>query len=86
MRIEVLGEIGGKSDQLAKNVHAAVQKMGRLDLIVRVRDPEEIAARGVWKTPALAVEGDVEFIDAVPEPDHLVELFSKIQLRPQKFN
>lgn len=86
MRIEILGEPGGRSDQLARNVHAAIQKMGRLDLVVRVKDSDEIAARGIWKTPALAVEGNVELIDAVPEPENLVELFNKIQLRLQKFN
>ncbi len=79
MRIEVLGETGNRSDQLVNHVCEAVARLGRRDLVIRVRDPDEIAARGVWKTPALAVNGQIEIIDAVPATDDLVALFTRIQ-------
>lgn len=77
MKIEIMGDACNRCEQLAENAAVAMRKLGRLDLIVRVRNPDEIAARGVWKTPALAVNGNVEVIDAVPGPETLVDLFSK---------
>ncbi|MBI4179702.1 thioredoxin family protein [bacterium] len=77
MKIEVMGDSGDRCERLHENAVAAMRRLGRLDLIVRVRDPDEIAARGVWKTPALAIDGQVEIIDAVPGETDLVSMFER---------
>lgn len=79
MRIEILGDVGDRCDALVRNVLAAEEKLGRHDLVIRVRDPDEIAARGVWKTPALAINGEIETIDAVMDPDRLVEVIGRFR-------
>lgn len=79
MRIEVLGEPTARCNRLAENVHEAVRSMGWDDLVVRVADPAEIAARGVWKTPTLVVDGNIEVIDAVPYSEDIAAMLSRIK-------
>ncbi len=53
--------------------------MGRPEEVIRINDPTEIVERGVWKTPALVVDGRVELMDAAPNPGDIIVLLSGIQ-------
>ena len=61
MRIEILGAGCAKCNQLTENARAAVEKLGLEDcIILKVKDFNEIAKRGVLLTPALLVDGKVK--------------------------
>ncbi|OGH56257.1 MAG: hypothetical protein A3G34_06130 [Candidatus Lindowbacteria bacterium RIFCSPLOWO2_12_FULL_62_27] len=78
MKIEVLGGACKRCEQFTQNIELAVRQMGLQDEVVRIDDPAEIAARGVWKTPTLMVDGRIEVIDAVPDPGDFAAILGRV--------
>ncbi len=72
MKIEILGPGCSKCNMLADNTRAAVEQLGLEECdIVKVKDFNEIAKRGVLITPALVVDGDVKIIGKVASPEEI---------------
>lgn len=59
LKIEVLGPGCPKCELLEKNVRAALEELGVSGEVTKVSDIKEIAARGVFMTPGLVVNGRV---------------------------
>ncbi|MGI0489980.1 thioredoxin family protein [Pantanalinema rosaneae CENA516] len=59
IKVEVLGSGCQKCQQLERNVRAAIAALQLEAEIVHIKDPIEIAQRGVMSTPALAINGNV---------------------------
>ncbi len=75
MKIEILGPGCSKCNNLTDNTRAAVERLGLEDCtIVKVKDFNEIAKRGVLITPALVVDGDVKIIGKVASPEEIARL------------
>ncbi len=78
MKIEILGTGCAKCNQLTDNARAAVERLGLEDCsIVKVRDFNEIAKRGVLITPALVVDGNVKVIGKAASTDEIVGYLQK---------
>lgn len=58
MRIEVLGPGCPRCETLRKNAQAALDELGIRAVVTMVIDPPQIAARGVFTTPGLAIDGE----------------------------
>ncbi len=58
-KIEVLGTGCPKCQMTAKNADEAIRDLGIEAEVVKVEDINEIMARGVMMTPALAIDGQV---------------------------
>ena len=59
LKIEVLGPGCPKCELLEKNVRVALEELGVSGEVTKVSDIKEIAARGVFMTPGLVVNGQV---------------------------
>ncbi len=59
LKIEVLGPGCPKCQSLEKNVRAALEEMEVSAEVTKVSNLNEIAARGVFMTPGLVVDGKV---------------------------
>jgi small redox-active disulfide protein 2 len=59
LKIEVLGPGCPKCRLLEENVRAAVEEMGIEAEVTKISEVKEIAARGVFMTPGLVVNGRV---------------------------
>jgi small redox-active disulfide protein 2 len=59
LKIEVLGPGCPKCQTLEKNVRTALQEMGLAAEVTKVTNVNEIAARGVFMTPGVVVDGKV---------------------------
>jgi len=70
-KIEVLGTGCPKCSQTAKNAEEAVRDLGVEAEVVKVEDVNEIVARGVMLTPALAVDGQVVVSGHVPSIEEI---------------
>jgi len=67
MDIKVLGPGCPKCQQTEKVVKEAVSEAGVNAQIEKVTDAMEIAAYGVFGTPAVVVDGDVKSVGKVPK-------------------
>lgn len=59
-KIEIFGSGCRKCKRLEKEVRTAVNELGMQAEIEKVEDLEEITARGVMMTPALAIDGEIK--------------------------
>jgi small redox-active disulfide protein 2 len=59
MKIEVLGPGCQRCNTLEENVRTAVRELGIEARVTKVSEITEIAARGVFTTPGLALDGQV---------------------------
>ena len=75
MRIEILGTGCGRCQQLTQNVRAALQHLGSGAEVHKIEDIQKIMAYGVMSTPALVVDGKVQFAGRVPTPRELEAYF-----------
>lgn len=60
MKIEVLGPGCQKCQALLKNVTEALAESGREAEVVKVEDVFEIMQRGVNRTPAIVIDGELK--------------------------
>ena len=61
MKIEVLGTGCAKCKTLYENVKKALEESGKEAEVVKVEDIPSIMKYGVMSTPALVIDGQVEF-------------------------
>ena len=76
MRIQILGTGCAKCTELTKRTEEAVKKLALEAPVEKVTDIREIMGFGVMTTPALVVDGTVQFAGRVPSVDELVEIIT----------
>lgn len=74
LTVEVLGTGCKKCQQLAANAQAAVADLNLAATVGHITDPMAIAERGVLKTPALSVNGQVVSTGQVLTADQIKPL------------
>ena len=77
MKIEVFGSGCAKCKELEKRVREAVAKVGLKVEVEHVYDINKIVEKGIYTTPALAVDGKVLVAGRLPEIPELVSLLKK---------
>ena len=77
MKIEVFGKGCKNCERLEDNVKIASEKAGIQVSITKVKDIQEIADRGVFKTPGLAINGEVVSTGRVLSPNKIEELLKE---------
>lgn len=70
-KLQILGTGCPKCKQLAAAVDMAAKQLGIDYELVKVTDIVEITGFGVMMTPALAIDGQVQFQGKVPGVDEL---------------
>ena len=74
MKIEVFGTGCAKCNSLKEIVKETLERLG-LDLEVEsVSEVTEIIERGVYMTPALAIDGDVKIAGRIPTVEEVEQL------------
>jgi small redox-active disulfide protein 2 len=79
LKVEVLGSSGCSTcENLKQSVQDIVKDLGKDGEIevVKVEDPAKFASYGVMSTPALVVDGEVEYKGTVPSDDEIRDLLS----------
>ncbi|MFB6290963.1 MAG: thioredoxin family protein [Candidatus Bipolaricaulia bacterium] len=79
MKVEVLGSSGCSTcEQLKQTVKEVVGDLGKEDEIeiLKVEDPAKFASYSVMSTPALVVDGEVEYKGTVPTEKEIRSLLS----------
>ena len=77
MRIEIFGPGCAKCHETEKLARAALDESGLDAEVVKVTDFKEMAARGVFATPAVAVDGALKCTGRVPAKKELLAWFGK---------
>ena len=77
MKIEVLGTGCPKCKKTYENAEKAIKELGIEAELVKVYDSIEIAKRGVFETPALAIDGEIKIIGRIPSKKEIKELLKK---------
>lgn len=79
MLVEILGSSGCSTcESLKQDVEEIVEELDRDEDIevTKVEDPATFASYGVMSTPALVVDGNVEFKGTVPAREEIRSLLS----------
>ena len=71
MKIEVLGPGCAKCVQLYDNVNKALAMSGKEAEVVKVQDIPSIMKYGVMSTPALVIDGKVQFSGKLATPEEI---------------
>jgi small redox-active disulfide protein 2 len=81
MKIEIFGTGCPKCQAVERNVHRALKELGLEDRaqVLDVRDPKEMAARGVIFTPALFIDGKKVSEGKVPSVGEIIKLIGERQ-------
>jgi len=69
-----------KCAQAAKNVQEAIAEAGIDAEVVKVTDFQEIAALGVFSTPAVAIDGEVKVVGKAPSKKEILSWLKQIYL------
>jgi small redox-active disulfide protein 2 len=72
--IEIFGKGCRNCERLEENVREAVQSIGAQAVIIKITDMDDIANRNVFKTPGLAINGEIVSTGRVLQPEKIVEL------------
>ena len=75
-KIEILGTGCPKCKALEQSTRQAVEKLGMAAEIVKVDTLDDILARGVMMTPAIAVDGIVKSSGRVLSPSDIEKLLT----------
>ncbi|MHA1993461.1 MAG: thioredoxin family protein [Candidatus Hodarchaeales archaeon] len=75
--IEILGGGCSKCEALTKSAESVVEKLGWQATIVHITDMDEIVERGIFTTPALALDGEIIVSGRYLPPNQLETLFLK---------
>jgi hypothetical protein len=78
--VEVIGS-SGECNQLADAVRQAAEFVGIPIKLVRVEQPDQVAARQVAVTPALAVDGAIKCQGSVPTQAELTTWLTTAALK-----
>ena len=71
MKIEVLGPGCAKCVQLYDNVNKALAMSGKEAEVVKVQDIPSIMKYGVMSTPALVIDGKLQFSGKLATPEEI---------------
>ena len=71
MKIEVLGSGCAKCMQLYDNVNKALAMSGQEAEVVKVQDIPSIIKYGVMSTPALVIDGKLQFSGKLATPEEI---------------
>ncbi|MEY3302975.1 MAG: thioredoxin family protein [Pseudanabaena sp.] len=74
VKIEILGTGCKKCQQLESNAKQAVAKLKLTAEVLHIKDPVEIAMRGVMSTPAMTINGKVVCKGQVISPEQIQPL------------
>ncbi len=74
MLIEVFGIGCSKCKRLERNLHKALEEKGVEAEVKKVDDYEEMSARGVMMTPALAIDGELRIAGRVATAKEIAEM------------
>ena len=74
MKIEILGSGCAKCKEVERHVGEALARTGFHADVVHLYDIKEISRRGVFFTPALAIDGQVKISGRVPSVEEIVIL------------
>ena len=77
MKIEVLGPGCQRCNTLEANVRSAIQELGIEAEVSKVSDINQIAARGVYMTPGLAVDGETVVTGRLLSVNQLKKMFEE---------
>lgn len=77
MTIQILGAGCAKCEKLLAHTREAVQLAGVEAQIEKVTDARAIAQAGVLFTPALAIDGKVQFAGKVLKPTEIAKLLTQ---------
>ncbi|WP_416673974.1 thioredoxin family protein [Egbenema bharatensis] len=76
MIVEVLGTGCKKCQQLEANAREAIANLNLEAEVLHITDPMKIAERGVMKTPALVINGQLASQGKVPTPEQIQPLLA----------
>ena len=71
MQIKVLGPGCPRCEATKKSVEEEVTESGEDATIIKVTDTMEIAKHGVFGTPAVVVDGEVQSVGKIPTKDEI---------------
>lgn len=74
MLIEVFGPGCMKCQTMEKHAKEAVEKSDSDHQVVKISDYAAMASRGIFSTPALALEGQIKFQGRVASSDEILAL------------
>ena len=74
MKIEVLGAGCPKCKKTYENIKKAIKELGIEAELIKVYDNIEIAKRGVFETPALAIDDEIKIAGRVPSVEEIKKL------------
>lgn len=75
MKVQVLGIGCQRCDELERVVRAVLAELNIAADIEHITDPKQFAARGVFMTPGLVIDGRVVLQGRLPSRDELKQLF-----------
>ena len=76
-RIEIFGGGCTKCETLAERAKQAADELNLEYEIVKVQDMQQIVNRGIFKTPALGIDGEVVVSGRVPSTKKIIEFLEK---------
>lgn len=76
MKIEVLGSGCKKCTNLADNIQAVADRMGKTIELEKVTDMAQILAYNVMSTPAIVIDGEVKTSGSVPSDAEIEALLN----------
>ncbi|MBU7031558.1 MAG: thioredoxin family protein [Theionarchaea archaeon] len=71
MRIEIFGIERSKCKLMMKHVEDILEDLDMEAQLIYVSEPIDIHKRGVYLTPAFAVNGNIKIAGRVPSPDEI---------------
>ncbi|MEM4137544.1 MAG: thioredoxin family protein [Candidatus Anstonellaceae archaeon] len=74
MKIEILGMGCQKCKELKENVLYALRVLNKKAEIQEIKDIEEIVNRGITRTPALIVNGNIVLEGQIADKSKLIEI------------
>ena len=77
MKIEVYGSGCPKCKKTFENAKLAVKKAGINAEVVSVFDVKEVIKKGLSKTPALFIDGNLKSAGSVPNVEEIVQLLAE---------
>ena len=75
--IEIFGKGCRNCERLEENVREAIQGIGAQAVIIKITDADDILNRNVFKTPGLAINGEVVSTGRVLQPSKITKLLKQ---------
>ena len=77
MEIKVVGPGCERCKKTEKRIQEIIEETGIDATVVKVTDVMEIALYGIFQTPAVVIDQEVQCTGKVPEKDHIKEWLKK---------